>query len=196
MTVADAGGFCECTECGVTCTGRFRGCAAILARPGHVPAVAPPWAVAGTGPPPSGAEESPEATPALTPARASELEPWAGAVASIREELAERDDELVRVLGRIVDACEDLAERFEADRRVWTALLDALRGAAADVSIVDADRPARRAPVSPVLGGSVWPSGPPTPGDAAIEPPETAPTASGDVLDLRQHSDVGAAANS
>lgn len=41
MVVSPEGGACVCGTCGAACTGRFRGCDAILAMPGHVPVAAP-----------------------------------------------------------------------------------------------------------------------------------------------------------
>ena len=41
MVVSPEGGACVCAGCGAGCTGRFGGCSAILAMPGHVPLAAP-----------------------------------------------------------------------------------------------------------------------------------------------------------
>ena len=44
MVVPSSGGRCECPNCGVICEGRFSGCAAVIAKPGYVHALAPPSA--------------------------------------------------------------------------------------------------------------------------------------------------------
>lgn len=41
MVVSPEGGACLCGSCGASCTGRFRGCDAVLALPGHIPIAAP-----------------------------------------------------------------------------------------------------------------------------------------------------------
>lgn len=53
MSVTLTGGACECTVCGAHCPGRFAGCAQVVDKPGHVPALAPSWARSGdaAGPP-------------------------------------------------------------------------------------------------------------------------------------------------
>ncbi len=45
MTVNLDGSACECPSCGAHCTGRYDGCASILAQPGFVPVSAPQWAI-------------------------------------------------------------------------------------------------------------------------------------------------------
>jgi uncharacterized coiled-coil protein SlyX len=74
MVVSPEGGACVCGSCGASCLGRFSGCAAILAMPGHVPIAAPRAAMTAkharrTVPlrPPPSEEQAPEvlAMPAL-----------------------------------------------------------------------------------------------------------------------------------
>lgn len=45
MVVSAEGGSCVCPSSGVTCTGRFAGCADILNEPGRVPSNAPSWSL-------------------------------------------------------------------------------------------------------------------------------------------------------
>jgi hypothetical protein len=139
MVVAPEGGACVCATCGSSCTGRFTGCAAILAKPGHVPLAAPrrlvdlPHAAGRVTvplrpPAPEPEERSdptptvPTSQPILTEAidRLDKLpalvESMGGGIDALREELRQRDDELLSVFERLAEAYDRVARELAADR--------------------------------------------------------------------------------
>ncbi len=92
MVVAAEGGMCVCPSSGVTCTGRFAGCADILNQPGRVPSNAPAWsldpspepvAVLPTTPQPVAFAATPQPAPIAQPASVAQPAPVAQPVATV-----------------------------------------------------------------------------------------------------------------
>ena len=124
MVVAAEGGHCECPSCGVTCPGRFAGCAAVVAKPGYVPVLAPkvaptPSALAPTTTAvvvdhidtvdtrlPNGSALANGSAPSEVQRLAEEL----------RAALATRDGQLLETLRRLEDAYTELATEVAALR--------------------------------------------------------------------------------
>ena len=138
MAVSQAGGFCECRECGATCPGRFRACADVVARPGYVPVTAPklrsePDAAVALRPTPLRMPEvvpRPEITGRVEPKTAASTE--VAEVRSLLEELISRPDRAVSAIEALNHAMaardEELLATFERLTEAYRALTEEVRG--------------------------------------------------------------------
>lgn len=125
MFVPAEGGRCECSGCGAPCHGQFRGCSAIISKPGYMPAIAPKWArgprpiATATRPIPDGDTMSAQApVPAPTAVPAPTLEEILPLIdASIRQAFAARDHELVEALARLGNALGQARRDLAAEQQ-------------------------------------------------------------------------------
>src|SRR5687768_4144955 len=115
MVVSPEGGACVCGTCGVACTGRYSGCEAILAIPGHVPLAAPRRkdastrvalsaraAAPGTSPLPPPVASALLAMPDTQPQPVEELDlPKLAEVVDMFEELLARPDRTLDALSQL-----------------------------------------------------------------------------------------------
>lgn len=130
MFVPPEGGRCVCIGCGAPCHGQFRGCSAIISKPGYVPAIAPKWArgprppATATRPIPDGDTTSAQAqAPAPTAVPAPKLEEFLPLIdAAIRREFAARDHELVEALARLGKALAQARLDLAAQQQAMTDL--------------------------------------------------------------------------
>ena len=163
MVVSAEGGVCECSECGASCRGRFTGCEAVLARPGHVPIAAPrhlvdshrprsetvPLLAADPSPggalAPSMAAEAPGHVPARSDAMAAletlpkTVEALGEAIDALGDELRQRDDDLTAVFDRLSSAYERVARELASDRNARDRLVAAVEDLSRRVDALDAD---------------------------------------------------------
>ena len=149
MVVAADGSACVCSGCGTVCKGRFKGCAAILARPGYVPvavaagpaasaaaadvaAAAPPVVAVAVVPDPLPTEPDEPDVPALAEVRSlleamlDRPERTSDAVEALRHELRTRDAALGEAFERLILSYDRLMEEVVADRHARERLVDAV----------------------------------------------------------------------
>lgn len=126
MVVPASGGRCECEVCGVACTGKFAGCAAILAQPGYVPATAPAWALQkGRGEAPGGAGGADGGGRSRASAAGPGAGPPATELAATLVAMADRLDERQADLSRRIDALAAQIAELQRHGADQAAALDA-----------------------------------------------------------------------
>lgn len=134
MVVPAGGGRCECATCGVSCTGKFAACTAIIDQPGYVPSTAPAWAVAIGAPAPapvpdepvlpaSPAAESRAPRPPSATAPAGDLTELIEAVA---KQLSEHDVDLVTRIDALAGQVGALQRQSASQSAALEAVVAAL----------------------------------------------------------------------
>ena len=155
MVVPPEGGRCDCPTCGASCPGQFKGCGLVVRVGGYVPVAAPDWAkphgarraerdtpalALRTGRPQPQSHDSPlpavvdDAQVALevTEVRSLVLELLdrpdraVAAIELVRNEMAQRDDELAKTFERLAVAYTKLLEEVAADRTAREELATAV----------------------------------------------------------------------
>ena len=111
MVVPAEGGRCECVGCGTPCTGRFKGCTAIISVGGYVPTTAPAWSLRRPEPLPTATAVTGPTVALLPPPPPSPPAPV----------LAERDDD---VITRVQASLDELGRQIEARDAELGALFD------------------------------------------------------------------------
>ena len=134
MVVPGSGQRCECATCGVTCTGKFAACETIIAKPGYVPATAPPWALRVGSFPEVPARASGGVVGRETgsgpgsPKAGSDPADLVGAIEGVAKQLAEHDVELATRLDALAGEVAELQRRVSLQESALQAVLTRLAG--------------------------------------------------------------------
>jgi len=165
MAVAPEGGYCHCPECAVTCGGRFRACAEVVAQPGFIPLAAPPSSRSGRSTdvavprsparqplhPESPLAASLPAQPAVLADVRSMLESLlerpdraVQAIQMVNDTIATREDELLAAFERLTIAYQELTDEVRADHAAREQLVAAVERLSAQLALAEERRPLLR----------------------------------------------------